>query len=90
MSQTRTHLTSSPSLRICMGNVSVDMDSVVGSLTLAYYYNLKYKQYRIKYINDNDMDGDGLPGELIFTISDKKLSFYDSYNKLRTVNKCNF
>ena len=45
---------------------------------------------KIKYINDNDMAGDGLPGELIFTISDKKLSFYDSYNKLRTVNKCNF
>ena len=50
----------------------------------------KYKQYRIKYINDNEMDSDGLPGELIFTISDNKLSFYDRYNKLRTVNKCNF
>jgi inorganic pyrophosphatase/exopolyphosphatase len=30
-------------LRICLGNVSVDMDSVVGSMALAYYYNLRSK-----------------------------------------------
>lgn len=35
---------SSMPLRICLGNVSVDMDSVVGSLTLAYYYNLRDKE----------------------------------------------
>jgi inorganic pyrophosphatase/exopolyphosphatase len=34
-----------------MGNVSVDMDSVIGSLTLAYYYNLKYKQPFIPVVN---------------------------------------
>jgi hypothetical protein len=34
-----------------MGNVSVDMDSVVGSLTLAYYYNLKYKQMYLPVVN---------------------------------------
>ena len=70
---------------ICVGG-----ECEIGGTIIQIDYNLKYKQYRIKYINDNDMDGDGLPGELIFTISDKKLSFYDSYNKLRTVNKCNF
>lgn len=29
-------------LRLCLGNVSCDMDSVVGSLALGYYYYLKY------------------------------------------------
>jgi predicted HTH domain antitoxin len=70
---------------ICVGG-----ECEIGGTILQIDYNLNYKQYRIKYINDNEMDGDGLPGELIFTISDNKLSFYDRYNKLRTVNKCNF
>lgn len=70
---------------ICVGG-----ECEIGGTILQIDYNLNYKQYRIKYINDNDMDGDGLPGELNFTISDNKLSFYDRYNKLRTVNKCNF
>ena len=70
---------------ICVGG-----ECEFGGTIIQIDYNLKYKQYRIKYINDNEMDGDGLPGELIFTISDNKLSFYDRYNKLRTVNKCNF
>jgi len=30
-----------PPLRIVMGNTSCDMDSVVGSLTLGYYYTRK-------------------------------------------------
>ena len=34
-----------------MGNVSVDMDSVVGCLTLAYYYSLKYKEPFIPVVN---------------------------------------
>lgn len=34
-----------------MGNVSVDMDSVVGSLILSYYYNLKYKEIYIPVVN---------------------------------------
>lgn len=34
-----------------MGNVSVDMDSVVGSLSLAYYYGLKYQQLYIPVVN---------------------------------------
>lgn len=34
-----------------MGNVSVDMDSVVGSLTLAYYYSLKFKEPYIPVVN---------------------------------------
>ncbi len=38
-------------LKICMGNVSVDMDSVLGSITLAYYYNLKYKETFIPVVN---------------------------------------
>jgi len=37
--------------KICMGNVSVDMDSVVGSLTLAYYYSLKYKEPFVPVVN---------------------------------------
>lgn len=42
---------SSAPAKICMGNVSVDMDSVVGCLTLAYYYNLKYKEPFIPVVN---------------------------------------
>jgi hypothetical protein len=38
-------------LKICMGNVSVDMDSVVGSLILAYYYNLKFKEVYVPVVN---------------------------------------
>lgn len=34
-----------------MGNVSVDMDSVVGCLTMAYYYNLKFKETFIPVVN---------------------------------------
>ena len=37
--------------KLCMGNVSVDMDSVVGCLTLAYYNNLKYKESFIPVVN---------------------------------------
>jgi len=37
--------------KICMGNVSVDMDSVVGCLTLAYYYSLKYKEPYVPVVN---------------------------------------
>jgi inorganic pyrophosphatase/exopolyphosphatase len=29
------------SLKICLGNTSADMDSVVGSMALSYYYYLK-------------------------------------------------
>jgi len=38
-------------LRICLGNVSADMDSVVGSMALAYYYYLKHEQMFIPIIN---------------------------------------
>ena len=38
-------------LRLVMGNVSVDMDSVVGSMVLAYYYFLKYDQVYVPVIN---------------------------------------
>lgn len=42
----------SPSpLLICLGNVSVDMDSVLGSLSLAYYYTLKHQQPYIPVVN---------------------------------------
>lgn len=34
-----------------MGNVSVDMDSVVGTLTLAYYHSLKYKESFVPVVN---------------------------------------
>jgi inorganic pyrophosphatase/exopolyphosphatase len=44
-------VTSQTALKICMGNVSVDMDSVVGSLILSYYYNLKYKEIYIPVVN---------------------------------------
>ncbi len=70
---------------ICIGG-----ECEIGGTIIQIDYNLNHKQYRIKYINDNDIDGHGLPGELIFTISNDKLSFYDRKNKLRTVNKCNF
>jgi len=39
-----THAKALAPLRICLGNVSVDMDSVVGSMALAYYYNLRSKE----------------------------------------------
>jgi exopolyphosphatase len=38
-------------LRICLGNVSVDMDSVVGSLSMAYYYGLKFQKPYIPVVN---------------------------------------
>ena len=47
----RSSVKSQAALKICMGNVSVDMDSVVGSLILAYYYNLKLKEVYIPVIN---------------------------------------
>ena len=30
-------------INICLGNVSADMDSVVGSMALSYYYHLRNK-----------------------------------------------
>ena len=42
--------TSAP-VKLCMGNVSVDMDSVVGCITLAYYCNLKYKEPFVPVVN---------------------------------------
>ena len=38
-------------IKICMGNVSVDMDSVIGSMTLSYYYFLKHNLIFIPTIN---------------------------------------
>jgi inorganic pyrophosphatase/exopolyphosphatase len=43
--------TTTTKLRICLGNVSVDMDSVVGGLSLAYYYGLKHQQLYIPVVN---------------------------------------
>jgi inorganic pyrophosphatase/exopolyphosphatase len=37
----------------CLGNVSADMDSVIGSMTLSYYYYLKYDKSYIPVININ-------------------------------------
>ncbi len=51
ITQARSLVTSQAALKICMGNVSVDMDSVVGSLILAYYYNMKYKEIYIPVVN---------------------------------------
>ena len=42
--KSRLQLSSTQPLKVCLGNVSVDMDSVVGSLTLAYYYSLKHTE----------------------------------------------
>jgi len=42
--KSRVQLSSTQPLKVCLGNVSVDMDSVVGSLTLAYYYSLKHNE----------------------------------------------
>jgi hypothetical protein len=42
--KSRLQLSSTQPLQVCLGNVSVDMDSVVGSLTLAYYYSLKHTE----------------------------------------------
>lgn len=47
----RTALPSAGHLKICIGNVSVDMDSVVGSLTLAYYYSLKSQEIITPVVN---------------------------------------
>lgn len=38
-------------LNLCMGNVSCDMDSVVGSMALSYYYNLKHETVFLPIIN---------------------------------------
>jgi exopolyphosphatase len=43
--------TSTTPLNICLGNVSVDMDSVVGSLTLAYYYSLRGGDFYVPAVN---------------------------------------
>jgi hypothetical protein len=51
ITQARSLVTTHSALKICMGNVSVDMDSVVGSLILAYYYNFKYKEIYIHVVN---------------------------------------
>jgi hypothetical protein len=51
VTQARQVLKTSDSAKLCMGNVSVDMDSVVGSLTLAYYYNLRYKEAFVPVVN---------------------------------------
>lgn len=51
VTQARQVLKTHSPVKLCMGNVSVDMDSVVGSLTLAYYYNLKYKEAYVPVVN---------------------------------------
>ena len=38
-------------INICLGNVSADMDSVVGSMALSYYYFLKHNINYIPVIN---------------------------------------
>ena len=47
-----------PDLRIVMGNTSCDMDSVVGALTLGYYYTRKSKEGHlfVPVINANAAD----------------------------------
>jgi hypothetical protein len=52
-------------------------------------YDLQNGQYRIKFINDNDMAGDDLPGEFRFYRINNKLSFFDRENNLRIFNNCN-
>ena len=43
-------------LKITLGNVSADMDSVVGSMALAYYYFLKQDQYFVPVVNCRRQD----------------------------------
>ena len=38
-------------VNIVLGNVSNDMDSVIGSMTLAYYYHLKAEKAYVPVIN---------------------------------------
>lgn len=51
ITQARSVVSAQVPLKICMGNVSVDMDSVVGSLILSYYYNLKFKEVYVPVVN---------------------------------------
>ena len=70
---------------ICMG-----MECGYGGSIKEISYDIYNGQYRIKFINDNDMAGDGLPGEFKFYHINNKLSFIQIDNKLRIFNKCKF
>ena len=70
---------------ICMG-----MECGYGGSIKEISYDIYNGQYRIKFINDNDMAGDGLPGEFKFYYINNKLSFIHIDNKLRIFNKCKF
>tara|TARA_B110000977_G_C10886147_1_gene419492 strand:+ start:77 stop:772 length:696 start_codon:yes stop_codon:yes gene_type:complete len=70
---------------ICMG-----MECGYGGSIKEIAYDIYNGQYLIKFINDNDMAGDGLPGEFKFYHIKNKLSYRTSENDLITFNKCDF
>ena len=70
---------------ICMG-----MECGYGGSIKEISYDIYNGQYQIKFINDNDMAGDGLPGEFKFYHINNKLSFINIDNKLSIFNKCKF
>ena len=70
--------------------ICVGMECGYGGSIKEISYDIYNGQYRIKFINDNDMAGDGLPGEFKFYHINNKLSFIPIDNKLRIFNKCKF
>ena len=51
-------------------------------------YDINNGQYRIKFMNNNDVAGDGSMSEFKFYHINNILSFVDMDNELRTFNKC--
>ena len=68
--------------------ICLDSECGYGGNIKEIAYNLYNGQYRIKFINDNGMAGDGSRGEFKFYHFKNKLSFM-GYDGLSILNKCN-